>query len=68
MLEGLLKSIRKNHFAQMAVCCMLPVILIIALQLLGFTGLWVYPLALLVCVGSHAVMTYFGLKEGKSCH
>lgn len=68
MLGKILNEIRSNHFAQMAVCCMLPVILIIALQLLGFTGWWVYGLALFACVGSHIAMTFFGPKEGKACH
>ncbi len=61
-------EIKSNHFAQMAICCMLPVILLIVLQLFGFNGWWVYGLALAACVGSHMVMAYFGSKEEKSCH
>ncbi|MDO8633740.1 MAG: hypothetical protein Q7K34_00410 [archaeon] len=68
MLGKIWNDIKSNHFAQMAICCMLPVILIIVLQLFGFTGWWVYGLALAACVGSHIVMAYFGSKEGKSCH
>ncbi len=52
----------------MAVCCMLPVILIIVLQFLGFTGWLVYGLALFACVGSHMAMAFLGTKDGKSCH
>ncbi len=68
MLGKIWEEIKSNHIAQMAVCCMLPVILIIALQLLGFTGWWVYGLALFACIGSHLAMTFFGSKEGKACH
>ncbi|MEW6721751.1 MAG: hypothetical protein AB1324_00660 [Candidatus Micrarchaeota archaeon] len=58
-------SIRNNHFAMMAVCCALPVLLILALQAAGIGGWWVYPLAALVCIGSHVAMMAFG---GKKCH
>ncbi len=70
MLEKIRNEIRSNHLAQMAVCCMLPVILLIGLQLLGFNEWWVYGLALIACVGSHLVMTYFSSKgeKGKTCH
>ncbi len=68
MLNRLWNSIKRNHFAQMAVCCALPVILILALTLLGFSNAWFYPLALVVCVGSHIIMMYFSAKEGKACH
>lgn len=68
MFDGLVRSIKRNHFAQMAICCMLPVVLIVALQAAGFSGFWIYPLALAVCIGSHIAMTYAGMREGKSCH
>ena len=67
---GIFESIKNNHLAMMAVCCMLPVVLIIGLQLAGITGWWLYPLAMLVCVGSHALMMAMPGKEkgGKPCH
>ncbi len=69
MLEWLKKSLKENHIAQMAVCCFLPVVVIIALQLAGFTGVWVYVLAFAVCIGSHLIIGYFASKEGKkTCH
>ena len=69
MFGKIWNEIKSNHIAQMAVCCMLPVILIIALQLLGFGGWWVYGLALFACVGSHIAMTFLSSKTGgKACH
>lgn len=69
MTLGLFESVRKNHFAQMALCCMLPIVVIIILQLLGFTGWWVYALAVAACIGSHLALTVLGTKEGgKACH
>lgn len=69
MFEKIWNEIKSNHIAQMAICCMLPIILLMALQLLGLKGWWVYGLALIACVGSHLVMAHFGSKEGeKSCH
>ncbi len=66
MFAGVWESVRKNHFAMMAVCCLLPVIAILALQFIGITDWWVYPLAAVLCVGSHALMMFFG--GGKKCH
>lgn len=68
MLEKIRNEIKSNHIAQMAVCCMLPVILIIALRLLGFTGWPIYAVAIFACIGSHIAMAFFGSKEGKACH
>ncbi|MEK6941295.1 MAG: hypothetical protein AABW85_00355 [archaeon] len=69
MLGKIWNEIKSSHIAQMAVCCMLPVILIIGLQLLGFNGWWVYGLALFACIGSHIAMTFFSSKTGeKACH
>lgn len=69
MLGKIWDSVRNNHFAMMAVCCMLPVIVIVGLQLAGITGWWLFPLAALVCVGSHVLMMALpGRKGGKSCH
>ncbi len=58
--------LRNNHIAMMAVCCLLPVIAIMALRWAGFDGWWIYPLALAICVGSHAAMMLIG--GGKKCH
>ncbi len=68
MLDKLIEKIRSNHFAMMAVCCLLPVVFIIGLQLAGFNNPLLYPLALVVCVGSHVLMMAGAKKEGKSCH
>lgn len=68
MLKKLWGSIKKNHIAQMALCCLLPVLIIIGLKLFGLTGFWVYTIAIAACVGSHLVMTYFASKGEKTCH
>ena len=61
--------IRGNHFAMMAVCCALPILVIAGLQLAGITGWWIYPLALVACLGGHALMMALPSKDGKaSCH
>lgn len=65
MLGKLWDYIRKNHIAMMAVCCALPVFVILGLRLVGFDGWWIYPLALFLCVGSHALMMLGGDKK---CH
>ena len=72
-------SIKNNHFAMMAVCCLLPVIVILGLQAAGITAWWLYPLAIFICIGSHVLMMGMsakdhahgadgGKKEGGSCH
>ncbi len=70
MLGKIWDKIKGNHMAMMAVCCLLPVVLIFGLQFWGFRDPWIYPLAIAVCVGSHVVMMALGPKdkEGKSCH
>jgi hypothetical protein len=68
VLEKLWESVKKNHFAQMAICCALPIVVIFALEAMGYTGGWVFAIAIAVCVGSHIVMSYFASKEGKTCH
>ncbi|MBI4052839.1 MAG: hypothetical protein HY394_02260 [Candidatus Diapherotrites archaeon] len=69
VIAKIIESAKRNHLAQMAICCLLPVLLIIALQLLGYTGFWVYALALALCIGSHIAMAAIGAKkEGQSCH
>jgi len=69
MLGKIWEEIKSSHIAQMAVCCLLPVVLIFGLQLLGFTGFWVFGLAIVACIGSHIVMAYFASKDGgKACH
>ncbi len=66
---GLVEYLQKNHFAMMAVCCLLPVILIAGLQLAGIGGWWLYPLAAVACVGSHIVMMALPKKGGEEkCH
>ncbi len=52
----------------MAICCALPIVVIFALEAMGYTGGWVFAIAIAVCVGSHIVMSYFASKEGKTCH
>ena len=68
IVQKVAESAKRNHFAQMAICCLLPIILIVALQLAGFNGWWVYGLALIACVGSHLVMAYGSSREEKTCH
>ncbi len=70
MIGKIWNEIKSNHIAQMAVCCLLPVVLILGLQLLGFAGFWIFGLAIAVCIGSHLAMTYFASKNGseKACH
>ncbi len=69
MIGKILESAKQNHFAQMAICCLLPVILIVALQLLGYNGAWVYALAIVACIGSHILMSALAAKkEGATCH
>jgi len=69
MLGKIWEEIKSSHIAQMAVCCLLPVILIFGLQLAGFSGFWVFGLAIVLCIGSHLVMGYFASKGGgKPCH
>ena len=65
MFDKLWNSIKTNHFAQMSICCTLPVVIIMGAQLAGFSGWWIYPFALVVCLGSHVLMSYFGFKD---CH
>ena len=67
-MKKLWGSVEKNHFAQMAICCALPIVVIFALRALGYVEGWVYAIAIAVCVGSHLVMSYFASKEGKTCH
>src|SRR3989344_7392237 len=64
-LQKIIGSAKRNHFAQMAICCLLPIMVIVGLQLLGFNGWWIYGLALIACVGSHLVMAFIGFKEEK---
>lgn len=66
MLGKIWDYLRKNHFAMMAVCCALPVVVLLALRLAGIEGWWIYPLALFICVGSHAAIMLFGGE--KKCH
>jgi len=67
-------SIKNNHFAMMAVCCLLPVIVILGLQAAGITAWWLYPLAIFICIGSHVLMMamspkeHGAKKEGEACH
>ena len=68
MFGKIINSVKNNHFAQMAVCCILPVIIILALQYTGFASPWVYSIALVACVGSHLLMMYANTKSGKTCH
>ena len=69
VIAKIIESAKRNHLAQMAVCCLLPVLLIIALQALGYSGFWVFALALSVCIGSHIAMAVIGRKrEGQLCH
>lgn len=70
MIGKIWGKIRENHLAMMAVCCALPVVLILGLQMLGFRDAWIYPLALALCVGSHVAMMALKPKgkEGESCH
>lgn len=71
MLKKKIDYIKNNHLAMMAICCILPILLIFGLQLLGFNSVWLYPLALVACIGSHVAMMFFGSKNEKgekSCH
>lgn len=70
MLENQMDYLRKNHLAMMSVCCLLPIIVILGLQLAGIKGWWVYPFAILACIGSHVLMMAMpGKREGgKTCH
>ncbi|MBI5225285.1 hypothetical protein HY989_05435 [Candidatus Micrarchaeota archaeon] len=70
MFDKQLDYLRNNHLAMMALCCLLPVILIFGLQYAGITGLWIYPLAIAICIGSHMLMMALPSKDGvkKSCH
>jgi hypothetical protein len=70
MFDKQLDYLRNNHLAMMAVCCLLPVIPILGLQLAGITGWWIYPLAIVICVGSHVLMMALPGKGGvkKACH
>jgi len=68
MFDWLKKSFKENHLAQMALCCLLPIILIVALRALGFDGPLVYAAALVLCVGSHLALMAIGGKAEKACH
>ncbi|MCR4368613.1 MAG: hypothetical protein NUV67_01775 [archaeon] len=69
MIGKIVESAKRNHIAQMAICCLLPVVLIIGLKVLGYNEPWVFALAIAVCVGSHIAMGIIGAqKEGASCH
>lgn len=69
MIAKIWNELKSNHIAQMAVCCLLPVILIFGLQFFGFSGFWVFGAAIVACIGSHLVMAYFASKDGgKTCH
>ncbi len=63
-------KLKENHFAMMAACCILPIIIIVALQLAGFRDAWVYALALAACVGGHLLTMHSASKKGgdKTCH
>ncbi|MBI5176922.1 hypothetical protein HY995_02415 [Candidatus Micrarchaeota archaeon] len=67
-LEKVRDYLAGNHAAQMAICCLLPVALIWLLPLAGITGAWLFPVAVVACIGSHLAMSYFWGKEGKKCH
>ncbi|MBS3070162.1 hypothetical protein J4220_01505 [Candidatus Micrarchaeota archaeon] len=64
------EKLKENHFAMMALCCILPVIIIVVLQLAGFGGAWVYALAIAACIGGHLFMMHSASKKGgdKICH
>lgn len=71
MLQKIIDYIKSNHLAMMAICCIIPVLFILGLQFVGFDSVWLYPLALVACVGSHVAMMSFGSKNEKgekSCH
>ncbi|MFH0927196.1 MAG: hypothetical protein V1822_01320 [Candidatus Micrarchaeota archaeon] len=70
MFGKIWNSIKSNHFAMMAVCCLLPVVLILGAQFAGMREWWLYPLAIVVCMGSHILMMgmHKSGKEGGSCH
>lgn len=65
MMAKIVTYLRKNHIAMMAVCCILPIVLIGIFAILGIKEWWVYPLALLVCIGSHLLMVIGGERK---CH
>ena len=66
---GLFDKIKDNHLAMMTICCLLPVIVIVGLQFAGIGGWWLFPLAAVVCVGSHMLMMALPSKKGgKACH
>ena len=68
IVQKVIGSAKRNHFAQMALCCLLPIIVIVALQLAGFNGWWVYGLAVIACIGSHLLMAHNSLRGEKTCH
>ncbi|HIH20645.1 MAG TPA: hypothetical protein VJI71_00380 [Candidatus Norongarragalinales archaeon] len=62
-------KLKENHFAMMALCCILPVIIIVALQIAGFGGAWLYTIVIGACIGGHLFMMHSALKGGKkTCH
>lgn len=67
MLGKIWDSVRSNHIAMMAVCCMLPVLIIVGLGFAGFSGGWIYAIAIVACIGSHLAMMATS-KDGKACH
>lgn len=70
MLDWLRKSLKENHLAQMALCCLLPVVAIAAMSAIGLGGAPAYAIALVLCVGSHLALARWSSKEGngKTCH
>ncbi|HLD58231.1 MAG TPA: hypothetical protein VI977_01140 [archaeon] len=69
MLKKIWASAKRSHFAMMAVCCILPIIAIFALQAFGFNGSLVFAVAIAVCIGSHLLMGFFGARSNeKACH
>ncbi|HIH09991.1 MAG TPA: hypothetical protein HA254_04970 [Candidatus Diapherotrites archaeon] len=46
---------------------MLPVLIIVGLGFAGFSGGWIYAIAIVACIGSHLAMMATS-KDGKACH
>lgn len=68
MIGKIWGKIRENHLAMMAVCCLVPVVLIFGLKAAGFDSPLLFPIAMIVCVGSHLLMMAGARKDGEACH
>ena len=56
MIKWLFEKIKNNHALAMILCCVIPLVIILALSALGILGSWGYYALLLICPLGHLLM------------